>query len=140
MPNTDYKSLLATIGQTFTVAREQAYSFVSHLLLEAYWKIGKQIIEYEQKGQEEAIYRKKLIEYLSKDLSLTLGKGFSRTNLYQMRQFYEAYPIFQTSGKLTWSHYAELLSISDPLARSFYEKQSIAENWSVRQLKRQVRR
>lgn len=137
-PETEYKSLLDNIGQTFTAARSKAYSLMSHVLLEAYWNIGKQIIEYEQQGQEKAVYGRKLMQNLAKDLSRQLGKGFSLSNLYLMRQFYEAYPIFQTSGKLTWSHYGEILSISDPLARSFYEKQCVSEGWSVRQLKRQI--
>ncbi|MBK9335137.1 MAG: hypothetical protein IPM98_00570 [Lewinellaceae bacterium] len=66
-----------------------------------------------------------------------IGKGFGLTNVYLMRQFYETYPIVQSvTGQLTWTHYAEILTISDPLARSFYEKQSANEVWSVRQLKR----
>lgn len=122
LPETAYKSLLDNIGQTFTAARSKAYSMVSHILIEVYWNIGRQIIEFEQNGQEKAAYGEKLMQSLSKDLSLKLGKGFSLSNLYLMRQFYEAYPIFQTSGKLTWSHYGELVSVSDPITRSFYEK------------------
>ncbi|MCE7925770.1 MAG: DUF1016 family protein [Haliscomenobacteraceae bacterium CHB4] len=137
-PETEYKSLLDNIGQTFSAAKEKAYSLMSQILIEAYWNIGRQIIEYEQKGQGKADYGKKLMQNLAKDLSLRLGKGFSLSNLYLMRQFYEAYPIFQTSGKLTWSHYGEILGISDPLSRSFYEKQCVSEGWSVRQLKRQI--
>jgi predicted nuclease of restriction endonuclease-like (RecB) superfamily len=138
LPEHTYTSLLEHIGQTFAVARGKAYSLTSHILLEAYWNIGKQIVEFEQHGYEKAEYGKTLMKKLSKDLSLRLGKGFSLSNLYLMRQFYEVYPIFQTSGKLTWSHYAEIFTVSDPLARSFYEKQCANEGWSVRQLKRQI--
>ena len=75
---------------------------------------------------------------MAKDLKIKLGKGFSRSNLYQMRQFYLKYQKIQTvSGELSWSHYIELLSVSDDLARSFYEKQALIEGWSVRELKRQ---
>ena len=56
-----------------------------------------------------------------------------------MRQFYLKYPKFQSvTGKLTWTHYAEILGVSDDHARCFYEKQAINENWSVRELKRQI--
>lgn len=70
---------------------------------------------------------------------MSYGTGFGKSNIYLCRQFYLKYPIFQTvSGKLSWSHYAELLTISDELSRQFYEKQAIKENWSFRELKRQT--
>lgn len=76
---------------------------------------------------------------LSKTLTEEFGKGFSRSNLQNMRLFYLNYPKCQTvSGKLSWSHYCELLSISDKNKRSFYEKEAINSNWSVRELKRQI--
>jgi len=139
LPANTYSTLLDYIGQTFTAGRHQVYAAVNRELLEAYWTIGRHIAEYEQVKQDRAVYGKKLLQQLSADLTVQFGKGFSMTNLYSMRQFFEAYPISQTlSAKLTWSHVVELVDISDPLARSFYEKQSVAENWSVRQLKRQV--
>jgi hypothetical protein len=68
-----------------------------------------------------------------------MGRGFSRSNLQNMRKFYVLYSKRQTvSGKLTWSHYVELLNIEDSDARSFYEKESINSNWSVRDLQRQI--
>lgn len=72
------------------------------------------------------------------DYTLT-GKGFSVSNLYNMRLFYMCYQKFQTvSGKLSWSHYCELLTISDPDKRGFYEKETINSGWSIRELKRQI--
>lgn len=72
--------------------------------------------------------------------SCILGRGFSKSNLFNMRSFYVCYPNFpDASRKLTWSHYCELLSISDPDARSFYEKETVNSNWSVRELKRQIK-
>ena len=139
MLDNSYTSLLSNIGQTLASARSKAYAAVNQHLLEAYWNIGRYIVEYEQRGHDKAVYGKNLIQQLSKDLTVRFGKGFSMTNLYSMRQFFEAYPISQTlSGKLTWSHYTEILTISDPLARNFYEKQCVSEGWSVRQLKRQI--
>lgn len=76
---------------------------------------------------------------MSRELSKELGKGFSISNLFNMRAFYLTYPKFQTvSGILSWSHYCELLIISDTQKRSFYEKEAINSKWSVRELKRQI--
>ncbi len=139
LPEHAYTSLLEHIGQTFAVARGKAYAAVNQQLLEAYWNIGRQIAEYELQGKSKADYGSNLYQRLSKDLTIRYGKGFGRTNVYLMRQFYETYPIVQSlTGQLTWTHYAEILTISDPLARSFYEKQCASEGWSVRQLKRQI--
>lgn len=101
-------------------------------------QIGQYVVEFEQGGNTKAAYGKALLENLSKDLSLRHGKGFSLSNMNRMRQLYTQFPICATlSHKLSWSHYVELLKIDDPLARSFYEKQSVLENWNIRELKRQ---
>lgn len=103
------------------------------------WKIGEIIVRYEQNDQIRAVYGEKTLKQLSKTLTQELGKGFSRSNLQNMRQFYLSYPIYQTvSGKLSWSHYCELMSISDADKRSFYEKECEQSGWSVRELKRQI--
>lgn len=136
--NRSYQILINQIGDCLTQGRVQAAKQVNTVLLETYWNIGRYIIEYEQAGQERADYGSKLLAQLSKDLKSAHGKGFSRSNLQYMRLLYLAYPKCQTlSGKLSWSHYTELLAVSDELARSFYEQQCIQENWSVRELKRQ---
>jgi hypothetical protein len=95
-------------------------------LLHAYWEIGRAIVENEQNGNVSPEYGKKLYAQLSKELTKEFGKGFSRSNLFNVRNFYLKYPIVQTlSGQLSWSHYCELLSISDESKRSFYEKEAI---------------
>ena len=100
--------------------------------------MGQRIVEFEQKGAIRAEYGKALIQQLSRDLTLRLGKGFSRTNLIYMRLFYVRYPISQKpSDLLSWSHYVELLKLDDELERGFYEKQALVERWSVPELKRQ---
>ena len=97
------------------------------------------MVENEQSQPERADYGKQTIRELSKALTRELGKGFSVSNLQFMRRFYLNYQIQQTmSVKLSWSHYCELLSISDPDKRSFYEREAINANWSVRELKRQI--
>ncbi len=134
-----YNHLITNIGDLLALKRKKAFQKVNTILVETYWNIGRQIVEYEQNGQEKAEYGSELLKRLSKDLTLKYGKGFSRSNLQNMRLLYLRFPKCQTlSGKLSWSHYAELLSISDNLAFSFYLKQTEIENWSVRELKRQI--
>ena len=134
-----YSQLLDNIGSTLQKARENAIKAINTELVKANWEIGRHIVEFEQQGKEKADYGSALLTNLAKDLKTKYGKGFSKSNIYLCRLFYIKYQKFQTvSGKLSWSHYAELLTVSDDLARSFYEKQSIKENWSFREMKRQI--
>lgn len=120
-------------------SQTNAIRAVNDELLKANWEIGRYIVEFEQHGNEKADYGSALLSDLSKDLKIRFGKGFSKSNVYLMRQFYLKYQIFQSvTGKLSWTHYAELLGVSDDSARGFYEKQTERENWSVRELKRQI--
>ena len=139
VPNSgSYQALIVSITDCLSQGQTQAAKQVNTVLLGTYWQIGRQIVEFEQNGQDRAEYGSRLLQSLTKDLKTQLGKGFSRSNLQYMRLLYLTYPKCQTlSGKLSWSHYIELLAISDDLARSFYEQQCINENWSVRELKRQ---
>jgi len=137
--NRKYPHLLDDIGELLEKGRQAATQQVNTVLVETYWQIGCRIVEFEQQGNQKAEYGSVLLKQLSRDLKLKHGKGFSKSNLYLMRLFYLKYEKFQTlSGKLSWSKYCELLSVSDDLARSFYEKQCVNENWSVRELKRQI--
>jgi predicted nuclease of restriction endonuclease-like (RecB) superfamily len=132
-----YKNLIQDIGGILDEGRKQAYKTVNNILVKTYWEIGKRIVEFEQKGKITSEYGSKLLINLSKELS-PLGKGFSRSNLTYMRLLYFKYPKSETlSHQLSWSHYFELLKVDDDLARNFYEKQSIKEKWSIRELKRQ---
>lgn len=127
------------IKEILVSARTNVARQVNSELLTAYWNIGRIICEYEQSDPERADYGKRTIKELSRTLTQEFGKGFSVSNIQFMRRFYQAYPIQQTvSVKLSWSHYCELLSISDPDKRSFYEKEAVNANWSVRELKRQI--
>ena len=134
----DYQSLVNTIAQTFEQGRQMAARAVNTNLLQTYWQIGHYIVEYEQKGNDRATYGEALLASLSKDLSNVHGKGFSLSNMKRFRQFYLVYPNSATlSHQLSWSHYVELLKIDNELERSFYAKQSLYENWSIRELLRQ---
>jgi hypothetical protein len=136
--HSNYQQLVEKIGERYQSAQGNIVSAVNTQMLYAYWEIGKYIVEYEQGGNYKAEYGTGLLENLSHDLSIMYGRGFSRSNLTNMRQLYIKYPICVTlSHKLTWSHYYELLKIEDDLARSFYEKQAIIENWGIRELRRQ---
>lgn len=121
-------------------ARNEVAREVNNILVQTYWEVGRIIVEDEQGHSERADYGRELLKDLSKRLTKEFGRGFSVSNLQFMRRFFQEYEIQQTvSVKLTWSHYCELLSISDEKKRSFYEKESINANWSVRELKRQIK-
>ncbi len=135
-----YQTLLGKISGVYTAGQTRATQAVNAHITETYWQIGHDIVEFEQGGNIRAEYGKRLVTSLARDLSLRHGKGFSRSNVMMMKAFYLAFPKVQTlSGQLSWSHYVELLSISDGLERAFYEKQAVAEKWSVKELQRQKR-
>lgn len=134
----NYNQLIHQISETYIQGQKNAVVSVNANLVQTYWQIGRYIVEFEQKGKQRAEYGQALIDKLSGDLSINLGKGFSRSNLIYMRLFYLEFPISEKpSHLLSWSHYVELLKISDKLERSFYLQQSILENWSIPELKRQ---
>ena len=134
-----YQALLERISQRYIEGQAQAIRSINKAIVETNWQIGKYIVEYEQEGNPKAKYGAKLLINLSQDLTLLHGRGFSRPNLNNMRMFYLRFPICQTlSDKLSWSHYCELIKISDELERTFYLQQNMRENWSISELKRQV--
>ena len=140
VPKTDaYNALLQNVGNALTQGRSRAAATVNAAMVQTYWEIGRQIVEYEQKGNERAEYGTELLKRLARDLTERYGKGFGKSNIFAMRRFFLLNQKFQTvSGKLTWSHYVELLKVDDPLERSFYEKESEQSHWGVRELKRQM--
>ena len=125
-------------------ARYNAFNAVNAEMLKAYYKVGKKIVEEEQKGEKRARYGEKLLENLSNELINEFGKGFSLTALKNMRIFYNIYnnkigqSVTDEFFRLTWTHYCELIKISDENKRSYFEKYAIRENLSVRDLKRQI--
>lgn len=139
---TDYSELSSVVKQVKSIlheARSNVSNQVNAELLKAYWNIGRVVCEYEQSAPERADYGKQTIRKLAKELTREFGKGFSVSNIQFMRRFYKTYSIQQTASvKLGWSHYCELLSITDLDKRSFYENEAVNSNWSVRELKRQI--
>ena len=133
------QNMINEIRDIMNSARQNIAAQVNNELVAAYWNIGRVIVEHEQNSSKRAEYGKDSMRQLSSTLTKEFGKGFSLSNLYNMRQIYVDYPKFQSlTGKLTWTHYCELLSISDREKRSFYEKECERSGWSVRELKRQV--
>ena len=119
-------------------AKTKVYNAVNFAMVEAYWEIGREIIEAQGQNQR-AEYGKQLLKYLSEQLTQEFGKGFTETNLRYMRQFYLAFPIHHTlCDELSWSHYRLLMRIDDENRRAFYLKECANSNWSVRQLERQI--
>ena len=120
-------------------ARNNVTVAVNNELLHSYWQIGKLIADSGQVNGYNGMSERQFLSSLSKMLTNELGKGFSRPNLINMKNFYECYPNGQTlSDHLSWSHYCELLAISDADARSFYEKECLNAHWSIRELRRQI--
>lgn len=118
---TPNSSIILEIRELLENARKNVAQQVNTQLLTTYWNIGRIIVEYEQQNQIRADYGKQTLKELSKELTREFGKGFSVSNIQFMRRFYQSYSIQQTvSVKLSWSHYCELLSISDENKRSFY--------------------
>ena len=107
-------------------------------MVEAYWNIGKSIVE-QQDGYEKAEYGSRLIAELSKQMIVDFGKGFTLTNLKYMRQFYLTFPNSHAlRGELSWTHYRLLMRVENKNAREFYIEEAIKSNWSTRQLERQI--
>lgn len=129
----DIKSLL-------NKARSQAYAAVNQAMVEAYWNIGKRIVEEEQQGKERADYGKQLLKQLSAALTEEFGKGFSVQNLYGFRQFYMTFPkIFSTPWRiLSWSHYKRIMHVTNEAARNWYIKEASEQMWSYATLNRNI--
>ena len=119
-------------------ARNKVYQTANFAMVEAYWNIGKSIVE-QQGGEEKAEYGVRLIAELSKQMSTDFGKGFTVANLKNMRQFYLTFPkSYALRSELSWTHYRLLMRVENKNARQFYIEEAIKSNWSTRQLERQI--
>lgn len=133
-------NFIQEIKQLVVRGRQEAYAAVNQAMVNAYWQIGRRIVEEEQGGAERANYGKQILKQLSAVLTEEFGKGFSVQNLYYFRQFYLTFPeIFHTPcGILTWSHYRRLLSVTNPKARDWYAKEASEQMWSYATLNRNI--
>jgi len=131
-------SVYYQIKEILLVARKKAYSAINFAMVEAYWLIGKQIVEV-QEGSERAEYGEYLLQYLAEKMTNDFGKGFTITNLKYMRQFYNMFPIRHAlRDELAWTHYRLIMKVENEVARNFYIDECIKSNWSSRQLERQI--
>lgn len=141
LPDNDagFENLVNRIVSLVSEAKNKILRQIDDTLVITNWHIGEYIVEFEQDGNARASYGEGLLRSLSKRLILQLGKGYSRSNLQNMRRLYLYYPKCQTvSGKLSWSHWCELLEIDDSLERQFYENECLSQHWGVRALRRQI--
>jgi predicted nuclease of restriction endonuclease-like (RecB) superfamily len=158
---------IADVKQILTQARQKAYDAVNTAMVEAYWLVGKRIVEEEQNGSERAAYGKEIIKNLSLELTQLIGKGYSERSLREFRQFYQTFPELLTidqvtSGqtqeniqrtafaisvnpiwrtpfaKLHWSHYQRVLRVADEQARMYYLTEAAEQNWAISTLDRNI--
>ena len=131
-------SVYNQIKEILIAARTKAYAAVNSAMVEAYWLIGKQIVEV-QGNNERAEYGTQLLKYLSGQLTRDFGKGFDERELRKIRQFYLTFPIRDAvRPELYWTHYRLIMRAENEIARNFYIDECIKSNWSTRQLERQI--
>ncbi len=160
-------SYVAEIKQILAQARQKAYAAVNTAMVEAYWLVGRRIVEEEQNGKERAEYGKEIIKNLSVELSNEFGKGYSERSLREFRQFYQTFPDLLEIGqsvsglseqnkwrtafaisvnpiwrtvfaKLHWSHYQRVLRVADGQARAYYLIEAAEQNWAISTLDRNI--
>lgn len=137
--------IVSDIQHIVRQAQDKAYRSINQAMVQAYWRVGRRIVEEEQQGISKAAYGEEVLKTLSMALQQEFGKGFSVDNLENMRRFYLAYPNSETLSRkseppdfrLSWSHYQKLLRIENLEERAFYEIEAAQNNWSLRELKRQ---
>lgn len=132
-------SLFQSVKEIIEQSREKVFRIANSTLLLTYWQIGKLIVEDEQQGKERAEYGKYTLKNLSQKLTLEFGKGFDESNLRNMRSFYQAFPIRDAvRHELSWTHYRLLFKIDNIHKVNYYIDETIQNNWSSRDLKRQI--
>lgn len=133
----------ADIKAILQQARSKARTAVNSAMVEAYWLIGQRIVQEEQQGQHKAQYGTRLMEVLSIALTADFGKGFSYANLYNFRQFYRLFPdqqmLYTLCRELSWSHLRLIIRADSQKAIEYYCKEAREQNWTVRQLERNIR-
>lgn len=133
------QNLIHEIKSLIAKAKEGAIRSVDHHRTVMYWHIGERIFNEEQQGKERAHYGNYLIKYLSEQLQPEYGSGFSVRQLERYRQFYRTFPIASTlRTQLSWSHYKLLLGVDNEDKREYYIAETAKNNWSVRQMERQI--
>lgn len=144
--NTVRSEFYETVADVLRKARVNSYRAVNFIMVEAYWNVGRMIVEEEQQGKERADYGSHIIRNLSMRLREEFGKGFTEANLWNFRQFFLTFHSVETDERilyalrreLTWSHYRLLMRVEKPEAREWYMNEAADQNWSTRALERQI--
>ncbi len=128
------------VKQLLRKAQQNTARSVNTIMVQTYFELGKRIVEEEQNGKAEATYGEYLLQNLSEELTAEFGKGYSKRNLELIRKFYHTYRFAKSpiSQSLTWTHYLNLMRIENEDEPSFYEIETVKNNWSVRELQRQL--
>lgn len=133
------EQLYQQVQTVIETSRATVYRAANTAMVQAYWNIGRLIVEEEQKGDQKAGYGQQIIEGLSNRLQKQYGKGFDKTNLWNLRKFYGIFPkVDALRQELSWTHYRLLMRVEKEPARQFYLEETIASNWSTRTLERQI--
>lgn len=134
-----FENTYDTIKMILETSRSTVYRAANSEMVNAYWNIGRTIVEEKQKGSNRADYRRLLVESISARLTSEFGKGFDKTNIWNMIKFYRTFPILDAVRRqLSWTHYRLLMRVENEDAREFYLQEAIEGNWSTRQLNRQI--
>jgi predicted nuclease of restriction endonuclease-like (RecB) superfamily len=127
------------VREILAAARDRAWQAVNTVMVDAYWEVGRVIVEDEQSGKQRASYGKRVLEGLAERLQAEFGRGFDQSNLRNMRAFFATYPIRDALRReLSWTHYRMLLRVDNPAARAFYEAEAVNARWATRDLERQI--
>jgi predicted nuclease of restriction endonuclease-like (RecB) superfamily len=141
-PENTGSALYKDVLHILQAARQKAYTAINSQMVQAYWLMGKRIVEEEQQGEQKASYGEALLKKLSIALTEELGKGFTYANLRNFRQFYLTYPdlenCYALRSKLTWTHHRLIMRVENLEAREYYLKESEDQNWSTRVLERNI--
>ena len=136
------RPLLEDVRAILRNARRQSWHAVNTLMVQAYWQIGRRIVQEEQQGRERADYGAALIRNLARELGEEFGKGVSVANLKNFRQFYLTFPDIEKSyalrSQLTWTHWRLVMRVDSPDARAWYIRETAEQGWSSRQLERNI--
>jgi predicted nuclease of restriction endonuclease-like (RecB) superfamily len=131
--------IIFDIKQIISQSKESAVRSVDFARTLMYWSIGKRIFEEEQQGKDRADYGEYLTKYIAESLEPEYGTGFSRRQIELTRQFYRTFPIANAlHSQLSWTHYRMLIRVEDNDKRDFFIAESTKNNWSYRQLERQI--
>ncbi len=140
--NNKDRQYIFDIKKLLQQARQKAYTAINTAMIEVYWKIGRRIVDEEQKGEKRAAYGEEILQTLSKELTVEFGKGFSYANLRNFRQFYLTFSenqiYYALRSNLTWTHYRLIMRIEDANAKQYYLKECSEQMWSTRALERNI--